>query len=569
MIRLRLVLTTISALLCALPSHAQQSSVRADNFGIAIGGNVTNATIIAGISQDKVDELIRERTRPFEELTAAQRETIVLLRQTLDLNQRQIYSALEVLGEAAIPPEKVAAKLVEMAEHLKQLRNVAAVSPGDDPETTSFKRQAEEAISNGDLALADAVLAKAEDRQRRTVEKLALNVANTLGQRGKIALTRLRYLEAAQLFDQAVALIPPDDQNHQLRKQYLELKAAALYNEGSEHGDTKAAASAVDQFRQLLDLETGDNSLIARARLTYALARSLLILSYRDGDLQHLREAIAALRSVLDQSGKTEALPLRILLRQQLAITLTALGVFESNAAFLSEAADLFRSGLSDDYFRQSKALTGEAQGALGVALSALNTVKPDEKIEVEAVEIMRKSIANFDPEDQAIDWSRANAFLGVILAKIGLQRKDNAVLSEAVAYFRASLTKMPRERLPLDWAQIQMTLGTALLWLGEGMKSSYMLDQSVEAFKAAHQIVTAANSPSDWASTNHSLGGALLELGKITGDRRFLVDATTKFDIALSMRARVPHSLDWNETLRRSKEARRLLAKNNASKKK
>jgi tetratricopeptide (TPR) repeat protein len=555
-------------MLSVWPCHAQPSSVRADSFGIAIGGSVTNATIIAGIPQDKVDDLIRERTRPFEELTSAQRETINLLRQTLDLNQRQIYAALEILGEATIPPEKIAAKLVELAERLKQLRDIAAASPGDDPETTSFKHQAEQAISNGDLSLADSLLAKVEERQRRTVDKLAVNVANTLAQRGKIALTRFRYLEAGQLFGQAVDLVPRDQQYKQLRKEYMEARASALGNEGLERGDTTAAQSAVDQYRELLRM--GDNSPDARETITYGLARSLLTLSYRDGNLQHMRDAIAALREELNQSDNTKPGAPRIFLKQQLAITLTGLGVFEvsESEVLLSEAVDLFRSMLSEDYIRESKNTTAQALGALGFALTALASARNDHEIDRDAAETMRQSIANFDPENQALDWARANAFLGVILAKTGLGTGDRAVLSEAIPYFRASLTKITRDRLPLEWASVQMVYGTALLWLGRETKDSSTLDGSVEALKASHQVLTAANAPTDWAISNCTLGEALLELGKITGDRRFLTEARIRFDLALSMKDRVPHSLDWERPVKGNEEAQKLMAGNKASKK-
>jgi hypothetical protein len=77
--------------MCCLASnttaHAQQ--VRADPNSIAIGGNVTSSTVIIGIPQEKVDELVREAKRSLEELTAQQRENIALLKEKLDLNVGQ------------------------------------------------------------------------------------------------------------------------------------------------------------------------------------------------------------------------------------------------------------------------------------------------------------------------------------------------------------------------------------------------------------------------------------------------------------------------------------------------
>ena len=101
--------------------------------GIAIGGNVTGSTVIIGIPQEKVDELVRDAKRPLEELTAQQRENIALLKEKLDLNERQVRAALGILGENDIPPERLAAKLVEIAERFKDLQATASAQPGDNP----------------------------------------------------------------------------------------------------------------------------------------------------------------------------------------------------------------------------------------------------------------------------------------------------------------------------------------------------------------------------------------------------------------------------------------------------
>ena len=82
---------------------AAYSQIRADTGSIAIGGSVTGSTVVIGIPQQKVDELVRDAKRPLEELTAQQRENIVLLKEKLDLNERQVRAALGILGENDIP----------------------------------------------------------------------------------------------------------------------------------------------------------------------------------------------------------------------------------------------------------------------------------------------------------------------------------------------------------------------------------------------------------------------------------------------------------------------------------
>src|SRR5215467_14023238 len=179
---------------------AAYAQVRADVGSIAIGGSVTASTVIIGIPQQKVDELVRDAKRPLEELTTQQRDNIVLLKEKLELNERQVRGALAILGENDIPPERLAAKLVEIAERFKDLQATALAQPGDDPKIAALKTDAQKAIEAGQLAEADALLADVETEQRRALDRLAVNAADTSARRGEIALARLRYAEAAMHF---------------------------------------------------------------------------------------------------------------------------------------------------------------------------------------------------------------------------------------------------------------------------------------------------------------------------------------------------------------------------------
>ena len=196
--------------ICFLVSiTAAFAEVRADTGSIAIGGNVTGSTLVIGISQQKVDELVRDAKRPLEELTAQQRDNIVLLKEKLDLNERQVHAALAILGENDIPQERLAAKLVEIAERFKDLQATTSVRPGDNLKIAVLKTDAQKAIEAGQLADADALLADVEGEQRRSLDRLAADEAKTSSQRGDLALTRLRYGEAARHFANAAALVPP------------------------------------------------------------------------------------------------------------------------------------------------------------------------------------------------------------------------------------------------------------------------------------------------------------------------------------------------------------------------
>ncbi|MGH6839149.1 MAG: hypothetical protein ACREDT_10180 [Methylocella sp.] len=171
------------------PVYAQERSfVHAEPCSVAIGGNVINSTInvVCGVPPEKIEELVRSWTKDLSDLSESQRETNALLKEKLDLNQRQVKSALEILGEANVRPERLAAKLVEIAENYKDLRRAAA-QPGDDAKITALKAEAQKAIQDGELGKADEILAAIEKIQTEVLDRLALNAAQTTAQRGDLA----------------------------------------------------------------------------------------------------------------------------------------------------------------------------------------------------------------------------------------------------------------------------------------------------------------------------------------------------------------------------------------------
>jgi hypothetical protein len=201
----------------ALNTTADAQQVKADTGGVAIGGSVTGSTINIGVPPEQLAALVRQAA----DFSETQKKVIAKLEGELDLNQRQIRAALHILGENDIPPERLAAKLVEIAERFKDLQGTAAAQPGDDPKIAALKIDAQKAIEAGELVKADALLAEVETEQRRALDRLAVNAAETSAQRGEIALTRLGYAEAAKHFANAAAVFPPQSDHDVKRMGYL------------------------------------------------------------------------------------------------------------------------------------------------------------------------------------------------------------------------------------------------------------------------------------------------------------------------------------------------------------
>src|SRR6266550_6281765 len=305
-------LSIVAALsICFLASNTTTAAqeVKADTGGVAIGRDVIQSTVIIGIPQEKVDELVRDAKRPLEELTNQQRENIALLKDKLDLNLGQVRAALSILGENDIPPERLAAKLVEIAERFKVLQATASAEPGDSPNVIALKAEAEKAIEAGELAKADALLADVETEQKRALDRLAVNAAETSAKRGEIALARLRYAEAATHFANAAAMFPPNSAYEDKRIGYLRRETIALYRQGHELGDNDALRASIGRFKRLVEMTPRERVPLDWARTQDGLGIALTIFGRRESGTAMLEEAVATFREALKERTR-ERVPL-------------------------------------------------------------------------------------------------------------------------------------------------------------------------------------------------------------------------------------------------------------------
>jgi hypothetical protein len=196
-----LLFTTASWICVLASSFAFAQQVNAERGAIAIRGNVSGSTVIIGIPPEQLAALMRQAN----DLTESQRKLISNLEGQLDLNQRQIRAALNILGETDVPSELLAVKLIEIAKQFKALRLTATTFPGDDPKVASLKAEVLAAVNAGELAEADALLTEIGAEQMRRANLASVDLADTFAQRGEVALARLRYAEAAQHFADAAS----------------------------------------------------------------------------------------------------------------------------------------------------------------------------------------------------------------------------------------------------------------------------------------------------------------------------------------------------------------------------
>jgi tetratricopeptide (TPR) repeat protein len=450
--------------LCCLSPIARAQQVKVDTDAIAIGGNVSDSTINIGVLPEQLAALIGRTAY----LSEAAKNLIAELERKLDVNQRQIHAALEILGEANVPPGRLTAKLVEIAGRFKALQTTATAHPGDDPTIAAMKVDAQKAIEAGDLAKTDALLASVESEQRRVLDRLALIAAETWALRGDVAMTRLRYGEAAKHFADAAAILAPGEADEKKRLGYLAKEADALYHLGDEVGNDRALQLAVARYKRLVILRPRERVPLDWAITEENLGTALERLGERESGTTRLEEAVAAYRAALTEWTR-ERVPLDwARVQNNLGTTLEKLGERESGTARLEEAVAAYRAALTE-----------------------------------------------WTRERTPLDWTTTQENLGIALEKLGERESGTTRLEEAVAAYRAALTEWTRERVPLDWARTEENLGTALERLGERESGTARLEEAVAAYRAALTERTRKRVLRDWAMSIGNQGVALMYLAQ------------------------------------------------------
>jgi len=264
-----ILLLFVSAL--ALPALAQAQRVEAygdQSPAITAGGSVA---VTYGYTFEQVQELIKAER-------AGDADRIVDLSNKLGVTQGAAITMLRIIGQQDVPVEKLPRKLAEVAEQYKQAMDRLAALDPQDPITHDLLERAEAAIKAGRLDEADQLASQAEQAEiaaAREAQQLAqqaqaaadqrlLRAAADRGVRGDIAMTKLRYLEAAQHFQEAADLVPaghPEETG-----EFLLAEGLALLDQGDERGDNASLMRAVATYQLSLQENTRERAPLQWAR---------------------------------------------------------------------------------------------------------------------------------------------------------------------------------------------------------------------------------------------------------------------------------------------------------------
>jgi len=190
-------------------------------------------------------------------------DRVVELSRELGSTEAMLKSVWTILGENNVPPQKRAERLVEKIVGLKETIASLRQAPSSGKEFLDHRRQlAADAIENGMLKDADALLAEIEEKE----EKLELNeallaAAVTKAHRGRIAKIELRYVDAAKHYSAAAAKTPRTEQAIYLN--YLHQEASAFLQHGEEFEVNTSLEKAIALRKQLIKLYVRERAPLA------------------------------------------------------------------------------------------------------------------------------------------------------------------------------------------------------------------------------------------------------------------------------------------------------------------
>jgi tetratricopeptide (TPR) repeat protein len=427
-------------------------TVTAFDASVAVGGDLVDSNVTIGTSSEELQSAIEAATRQLIEHTERQQSTIDTIRERIGVTEAALGAFFIILGEAAVPPEELGRRLVEIATRYKKLERDIAAVPGDDVGVAALRLAAKSALEEGALDRAHELLMQIMVLQENAIERRRVEAAATLAQIGQLSVVRLRYLEAAGYFAAAAQRLP--DGYEDIRRAYRADEAAAYSSHGDEFGDNDSLRKAIDRRRTALAVLPLHGASSLRADAATDLGNALLMLGERQSGTTELEEAIGAYEAALAQLEQVPSALKRARVHNNLGSAWLTLGRRRGDTGNLEKAVEAF-----------------------GLALETWTF------------------------ESNQIDWAMAKNNLGGGLSLLAERQNDAASWQPAIEAYRAALTGWTRELVPLKWAMVQNNLGVALKNLGIVNGGTSELEESVAAFRSALQVWTQKRVPLKWAS--------------------------------------------------------------------
>jgi tetratricopeptide (TPR) repeat protein len=201
-----------------------------------------------GLTPGQSKAFVAASTRQWRDLTAAQQHQLAELVRQLGVSESALKAFFAILGEREVAPEQLTVKLVEIAQRFVALKQQLAESGADSPQIVELKARAQQALDAGRLDEADSLLDEISRAQDTSLKDRLADRAATETSRGQLAMTQLRYRDAARHYAQAAHFAPNELDSEVARC----AEADAYFADGNEFSDVDALPTAISIYSTLL-----------------------------------------------------------------------------------------------------------------------------------------------------------------------------------------------------------------------------------------------------------------------------------------------------------------------------
>lgn len=308
-------------------------------------------------------EQVLAMLNPNESERAALLAQIEDLRAAQSLSAEPIAGFLRDIGAKDVAPSDYPATMARMAARFRGLLEEAERRTNLPAVLEEARVRAAGAIRQGDLDAADTLLRRielqlAEQRraQQAAFQQSCRDEASLKTERAGIAMTRLRYTEAASLHAEAASLL---DFDAEAAWSALMASAAALADQGREFGDNAALQQAIATYNRATGLAPRNRVPLAWATTHNNRGAALTTLGERETSASRLEEAVTAFRLALEERRR-DRVPLDWATTQNnLGLALQTLGSRDTDTVRLKQAVAAYRLAL-EERLRDVAPLTGQ-----------------------------------------------------------------------------------------------------------------------------------------------------------------------------------------------------------------
>jgi tetratricopeptide (TPR) repeat protein len=336
---------------------------------------------------------------------------------------------------------------------------------------------------------------------------------SSLAKAGEEAFAKGRYLDAANLYDQAAKEANASDEGRQRYLAYRQIEAEALFRQGKSFPDNDALDRSIEPLEKLLNLTNKLSAPLDWAAAKNDLGAALVLSGERFGDHANILRGIADIREALE-IRRYDSFPNEWAFSQlELARAFIAGGRISAENAMLEEAIQTCQSVIEWKSDSRIEAAQKLAKSIMANALQQLGQREEDADAAFNAKSSAEDALSGINRDTQPSDWAQTLNYLANANRELGGMQKDASLLLLALEQYDQSLEVRTREAYPIEWAQSQLDKGNAYIDLAYLQNDSAMFERALDAYIKSLKARTERDTPLAWAMSRNNYGVALTKI--------------------------------------------------------